>query len=796
VRLVTAHARLSANQPWLVFAIALLVAFAGLAISSRLGFKGDFAELLPDDSREVRDLRAVEAKAGGGGYLVIQLLGGTAPQRRAAGAELAKALEAQPDLVRYVEWRFNAEFFRQRALWLLPLPRLQTLVEGIETRAAYEKAKANPLFIELDDADVPKDFAALEAEFRKDGPQLTEYLESKDGNELYLYVKPTQSAADLGFAMKLVAAAEATATRVLRQQPEWQGMSIGTAGHYVGRIEEDGLLKADASFAAALSLALTCALIAFGTRRASSLLVVAIPVSLGIVLTLAIATLTVGHLNPVTSFLAAILIGLGIEYGVHLSMRYWEERRELAPEAALVATMQGTLAGAATSAATNAAAFAVLGFADFAAFRQFGLIAAAGVVVTVLAAYALGPAILVASEKVRRVTPNPLSPKSSSRVQSAPFSIRATLAVIVPVALLTLYSLAVAKDVGFETDLAKLHGETPSWKLDGHITQQMGIFMVPAIVAVDSLEGAAVVTAEARALLQSSAEARTFDRVASLADVVPSDVPARGQLLSRLAKQLQALPEAVRNGERREALGQLQTMTSVGPWVVEDVPLEVRRRFAPVVGQGSFVLVFPRYSGTDIEQLNRWSEQLTQLSVAAEKKGVAAPILDGNRIAGKVFSLIRTDGPRIVLLAAGVVFLFILFSLRKLGAALLVVGPLYAGFACLVGVMSLGGLKLNIFNSVVLPSLLAIAVDNSVHLFHRYEEEGPGSLRHVLRETGYASVLATLSNAAGFVAMLSARHEGLRSVGTLAALGVACTFVGTTVVFPLLLSLKERGLKS
>jgi uncharacterized protein len=61
-----------------------------------------------------------------------------------------------------------------------------------------------------------------------------------------------------------------------------------------------------------------------------------------------------------------------------------------------------------------------------------------------------------------------------------------------------------------------------------------------------------------------------------------------------------------------------------------------------------------------------------------------------------------------------------------------------------------------------------------------------------MKETGYASVLATLSNAAGYVSMLSARHEGLRSVGVLAAVGVACTFVGTTIVFPLLLSVRER----
>jgi predicted RND superfamily exporter protein len=106
--------------------------------------------------------------------------------------------------------------------------------------------------------------------------------------------------------------------------------------------------------------------------------------------------------------------------------------------------------------------------------------------------------------------------------------------------------------------------------------------------------------------------------------------------------------------------------------------------------------------------------------------------------------------------------------------------------------MHLFGLKLNFFNIVLLPNLLSIAVDNSVHLFHRYHEEGPGSLGHVVRTTGLAAVVATLSNAAGYGTLLVAHHGGLRSIAWLAIAGVSCTFVGTTILFPGLLALLER----
>jgi len=53
-------------------------------------------------------------------------------------------------------------------------------------------------------------------------------------------------------------------------------------------------------------------------------------------------------------------------------------------------------------------------------------------------------------------------------------------------------------------------------------------------------------------------------------------------------------------------------------------------------------------------------------------------------------------------------------------------------------------------------------------------------------------VVATLSNAAGYGALLVASHQGLRSIGEIALLGVVCTFLGTTVFFPALLALIER----
>ncbi|HEY1088398.1 MAG TPA: hypothetical protein VGE37_11910, partial [Archangium sp.] len=225
------------------------------------------------------------------------------------------------------------------------------------------------------------------------------------------------------------------------------------------------------------------------------------------------------------------------------------------------------------------------------------------------------------------------------------------------------------------------------------------------------------------------------------------------------------------------------------------LPVEFRRRFEPFDGQGTFVLVFPRYGLHDVRRLEDWAADLNAIGRIAREQGLRAPILDANRMAAKIFALIRQDGPLIMGLAALVVFVTIWIALKKFTHAIMVTGPLFAGMACLPGGMFLGDISLNFLNVVVLPNLLAIAVDNSVHVFHRYREDGMGSMPRIMRHTGVTAIVATCSNAAGYASMLIARHAGLRSVGLLAIVGVVCTFLGTTVLFPALIELRERLLK-
>lgn len=775
----------SAQHPWRILAGALVAAVIATFMSAQLGFRGDFTELLPPSTPEVRDLKEIETRAGGTGYLIVQVVGGSQDERRAYAAEASAAIEARTDVVRFVEWKFDTRFLARRALLLLETDTLKALNTDLSARIAYEKKIANPLYVDLGEETPPPTLEAIE---KKYAPNVArgDYLESKDGDELYMLVKATSTPADLDFNRKLYAAVK-EATEQIRDA-KFAPIKLAYTGAYVVRIEDDDSMQADLRRSVIIAAIITLLIILATSRRLAILSVVALPVSIGISATFAFTWVLVGHLNPVTGFLGAILIGLGIEYGLHIAMRYWEERRKLEPVEALRATMHGTFGGALSSAITNALAFFVLVFAEFEAFKQFGKIAAFGVMATLVATYAFSPALLMLSERFRLRKAKPVEPDApDAKNWRPPTYVLGGIVLVMTLAVIG--SLIAIKHVGFETDLLKMTGESRAAELEIHVAAEMGVRMVPGVAWLESLDSARQAATIARDLEKEAGESGNIAQIASLNDLLPYDTENRLALMKSLGEQLEKLPASKKEDDR---VKELIAMTQAQPWTLEELPTEFRRRFEPFDGKGTFVLFFPRYDLHDVQRLEDWASDLNQIAKRTEAAGLHAPILDANRLAAKVFALIRKDGPLVMGLAALVVFFTIWIALKKFTHALMVTGPLFAGMACLPGGMFLGDISLNFLNVVVLPNLLAIAVDNSVHLFHRYQEEGKGSMPHIMRHTGFTAIVATCSNAAGYASMLIARHAGLRSVGLLAVVGVVCTFLGTTVLFPALIELRER----
>ena len=104
-----------------------------------------------------------------------------------------------------------------------------------------------------------------------------------------------------------------------------------------------------------------------------------------------------------------------------------------------------------------------------------------------------------------------------------------------------------------------------------------------------------------------------------------------------------------------------------------------------------------------------------------------------------------------------------------------------------LGLMRLAGLDFNFANLVAVPLIIGVGIDNGVHVISRLRYEGDEGMEIVLRHTGRAILIASLTTMIGFGSLALAGHNGMQSLGLVLLLGVGSCLITSTVVLPNLL---------
>lgn len=139
------------------------------------------------------------------------------------------------------------------------------------------------------------------------------------------------------------------------------------------------------------------------------------PVVLVVLWTFGMMAATGIPFGPVTATIAALAIGIGVPYTIHVTNRYQEDRLVHAdPEQAVRSTVRHTGGALAGSAFTTCAGFGVLVTSSLTPFRQFGMVTVFAIGFALLAATLVLPSMLILWDRWhRRRAPGP--DRSSAR---------------------------------------------------------------------------------------------------------------------------------------------------------------------------------------------------------------------------------------------------------------------------------------------------------------------------------------------------------------------------------------------
>ncbi|MCC7374356.1 MAG: MMPL family transporter [Verrucomicrobiales bacterium] len=626
---------------------------------------------------------------------------------------------------------------------------------------------------------------------------------------------------------------------------EVTGVNADITGGSVLELDEMEQSQTDTTVATVVSLVLVGLIFIYGYNETGRPMKAMFCLLIGLCYSVGYTTATVGRLNILTITFAPMLVGMAVDFGVHLITRYEEElrhglSRQLAMRKAMVNTGQGIWTGA----LTTAGAFFAMSFTDFAGVREMGIITGGGLLVCLVPMMTMLPVMLLKGrqnvmDRGKGDEPSTLRERLELFWMQRPGWVTgAGLAV-------TALCFTQFGKVVFDYDLRNMQSEG----LPAVVYEKKLMKSTPRSV----LFGAVVASnaAEAVSLQTRLTNLTTVADVDSIAPLLAQDQTRKLQLIGEIKNDLASMkfPDPVEVPpnlvELDQTLWSLQGYLGIALDTVKkettDTNLWIQlRSLRTAIGQlrtdmnltepARAVRKLGAFEKAFFEDLRLTFETLQTQDNAAPLRVEDLPAPIRNRFVGttgklllqvypKIDVWIRTNqaafvgelrtlvpnvtGEPVQLLeytqllrqsyvqaawyafAAMVVLVFIQF--RSVIAVILSHLPVVFAGIWLVGLMGYFGVPFNPANIMTLPLVVGIGVTFGVHILTRFaEEQSPAILA---KSTGKAVFVSGLTTVAGFGSLMLAKHQGIVSLGFVMSVGVAMCMLGGLVALPAILVL-------
>ena len=433
-------------------------------------------------------------------------------------------------------------------------------------------------------------------------------------------------------------------------KPQTKQIEVEFTGRYQKKLDLIQQLAADfqlVSIISAVGILLT--LIIF-YRSFWPVFLIFLTLIVGLLWTLGATQLVFGKLNLVTSYLVAILTGLGIDFGIHFMTRFHEEldAGKSVKNGILLMVAQTGLSSA-ISGLTTAFAFFVLILSDFRAFMEFGVIAGIGITLILAAmTFLLGSLMSLVYQKF---------PVRFSKIRN-PLSLPSTVfrrpgLILIVASGLALVSLIGVSKLKFDYNFEKLfsYPNIESFKLDIEANKMFSATLTPSIVIAESVEEEKQIVAAVRAHINSGIPDNLIDNVLALSSFVPDDQERKLAVIRQLrnltdhfAKYTSMLKPKYRENYRR-----FQKALNTGKFTAAELPSIITNSFQ---GLNEFrdkriILVFPKPHYDAGDNPIRFGRQVSSILVGGKPIAMASDTL----VFGEILNVITHGGYKILLLS-------------------------------------------------------------------------------------------------------------------------------------------------
>lgn len=820
--------RLVAKAPKTVLALGLvLTAFLTYA-ASRLQIETDLISLLPDGSPAATDYRLFLEHFGGfekvfviieaDGAEVDPATGQIDPEKTAAVLEaaerLAELLGESPEVkdvrsgLEPEDVAFFETFVLRRAPLLLPdaaLPEIARRLEpaAVEARAAEIAAglrapagEARATLLLGDPLGMAEGLDLMAAGAGMPIDLLTSTFLTPEGDLSLLILTPTASEIDPENGRRLESALNEAFAKAREEAAA--PLTFRALGGPLYAVQDERLFREDFSYTMPTS-AITCVLllvIVFGSFRIP--LASFVGVASGMIWAAGGIALLLGKLSGVSIGFAAVLVGLGIDYGIHLGSRYRHQiLRGMAPAAALEESFRYKGPGLWSSALTTASGFVVLGFAHFRPLREVGLVVGLGIVLMVVGSLTVGAALWYSPSGRER---SPAIWRFLERLINAlvDFARERPKPVLAATAVVTLAGLWGLSGLGLSGDLRSLRpANHPVFKAEELLATRFGVGLDTSTVVIQGKDLEQVL---ARAGAAKEVLAEATGGQASI--VAPTDWLIAAPRAEGRLRELARLPfgaaadlletELVKHNLSPRAFAPgLEALRAFGRG--EDPGAPAREDWPGGLGE----LIREEKGGQVYAAIHLrlpkglWPDgPPPELGERLREKAPGAAVASAIRIGAELKDLAAADLRNLSLLALLVVAVVVVVSFRgEILPSLISLVPVLLGACWSLGLCGALGQPLDLLSLTVVPTLLGIGIDNGLHVIHG--SRSSGSVAEAARLAGVAMFLNSGATVFSFGSLILSSIPGLRIGGVLISVGVVACFFSTVLVLPAIAALRS-----
>lgn len=526
------------------------------------------------------------------------------------------------------------------------------------------------------------------------------------------------------------------------------------------------------------------------TRSWFSIPLIIFPLLLSLSYTFALTRLFIGHLNIISGFLVAILMGLGIDYGIHLYIRFKQELlkgKSISDAAELVVTQVGR--SGLIAMLTTMSVFSILSFSDFQGFSEFGKIATMGIVCAFLSYYFIFPAQALFYDKIhwlRKPRPRLFTFKISKLYFTTPYFLSAMFLALMVASLFFLPGLK------FEYDFQKLRGESPASEYETVTTDDFGFAFSPTLILTPEKENLFAIHAALEEIKGRSGDQTIIGLQYSLNMFSREEYESKESEIARIRKIFLDNDDIIQFSLGSDRYGNFKKLVDAEPFDENKIPPHLEKKLR--AGDDYLVLLL---SPADknffrVENIYQLGKEMAELKRMMAEKNIETSVLNENLIAAEILDWVKDKGPSAMAVAFALVFIILLLDLQSIRLAVITFLPLFTGLALTGALMSIFNVKLNFINIVMLPSIVGIMIDHCIYLSHHILDYSKGASLKSLQETGSAIILSALTSFAGYVSLNIAHHEGIRSIASVVGLGIITCTICALFMLPALFELRKN----